>query len=86
MSYIKLLSVKWGFNVIADCSRNYRHKSAKTLLSNLKTALETETLGEFTFKDGDGSETHRVRIANMKGVEVGGKRSEGQYQLTLVAP
>jgi len=86
LTYIKLLDVRWGFNVTVDCSRNYRFKSATTLLAALKTALETRTLGQFTFKDGNGSETHRVRIADMQGVEVGGKKSEGRYQLTLIAP
>ena len=86
LSYIKLLDVKWGFTLKVDCSRNYRFKNARSLLSSLKTALETHTLGEFTFKNGNGSESHQVRIANMNGVEVGGKRSEGLYELQLLAP
>lgn len=86
LSYIKLLDVKWGFTVRVDCSRNYRFKTAKSLLSSLKTALETQTLGTFTFKNGNGSESHQTRIANMTGIEVGGKRSEGQYDVTLIAP
>ena len=86
LSYIKLLPVKWGFTVRIDCSRNYRFKTAKSLLTALKTALETETLGEFTFKDGNGTETHRVRIASMAGVEIGGKKNRGVYPVQLVAP
>ena len=43
-------------------------------------------MGEFTFKNGNGSETHRVSIADMPGVEVGGRKNEGVYDVTLVAP
>lgn len=86
LTYIKLLDTKWGFSLRVDCSRNYRFKNARSLLSSLKTAVATQTLGEFTFKNGNGSETHRVRIADMQGVEVGGKKSEGQYEVMLVAP
>ena len=86
LSYIKLLTPKWGFSVRVDCSRNYRFKTAKSLLSSLKTALETQTLGAFQFKDGNGSETHYCRIATMNGVEVGGKKSEGVFDVQLIAP
>jgi len=86
LSYIKLLEPKWGFTVRVDCSRNYRFKTAKSLLSSLKTALETQTLGNFQFKNGNSSESHKVRIANMNGVEIGGKHSEGIYEIQLIAP
>ena len=86
LSYIKLLAAQWGFRAQLDCSRNYRFKSAKSLLAALKTAVETQTLGAFTFRNGNGAETHQVRIASLEGVEVGGKRSEGIYSVALVAP
>ena len=87
LSYIKLLDAKWGFTVRVDCSHSYRFKNAKSLLSALKTALSTQTLGAFTFKNGNGgTETHRVRIAAMSGMEIGGKKSEGQYEVSLIAP
>ena len=86
LTYIKLLDVKWGFNVKVDCSRNYRFKTARSLVSSLKTALDTQTLGAFIFKDGNGSESHQVRIANLSGAEIGGKRSEGVFEIQLIAP
>jgi len=86
MAYIKLLEPKYGFSVRVDCARNYRFKSARTLTANLDSALKTQTLGVFQYKDAGASETHRVRISDKKGVEVGGKRSKGLFEITLVAP
>ena len=86
LSYIKLLDPQFAFSMRVDCSRNYRFKTAKTLLNSLKTALETQTLGAFTFKNGNGTETHQVRIAQFQGAEIGGKKSEGIYDLQLIAP
>ena len=86
LSYIKLLNVRWGFTVRLDCSRNYRYKQAKALVAALRDALKTQTLGEFTFRNGNGSEDHYVRIANLTGVEIGGKRSEGIFEVALIAP
>ena len=87
LSYIKSLPLRWGFQVTVDCSRNYRFKTARTLLDTLKAAKETGTLGEFTFKNGRGSETHWVKIMDpMQGAEVGARRSEGVYTLALMAP
>ena len=86
LSYIKLLTPRDGFTVKIDCSRNYRFQTARALLSALKTAQSTQTLGAFTFKNGNGGESHRGRIATLNGVEIGGKRSQGIYEATLVAP
>tara|TARA_Y100000310_G_scaffold40670_1_gene38136 strand:- start:4278 stop:6152 length:1875 start_codon:yes stop_codon:yes gene_type:complete len=86
LSYVPLLATKWGFKTRVDCSRNYRFKTAAALQSALKTAKSAQAMGEFTFKNGNGSETHRVSIADMPGVEVGGRKNEGVYDVTLVAP
>ncbi|MCH8200284.1 MAG: hypothetical protein IIB85_00005 [Chloroflexi bacterium] len=39
LSYLKLLPTRWAFKVRIDCAKNYRHKSARTLLDKLKAAL-----------------------------------------------
>tara|TARA_R100000501_G_C2618560_1_gene112027 strand:+ start:12 stop:1877 length:1866 start_codon:yes stop_codon:yes gene_type:complete len=86
LSYLKNLDLRWGFQVVVDCRRNYRFKTARSLLSALKTAKTTGTLGNFTFKNGRGAETHRCRIMEMKDVEIGGRKSEGVVTLDLFAP
>jgi hypothetical protein len=86
LKYIKLLTPKFAYTVQIDCSRNYRNQTSRALLAKLKTALTTQTLGTFTFKDRGASETHQCRIANMEGVEIGGRISDGLYNVQLVAP
>jgi hypothetical protein len=86
LKYIKLLEPKFAYSVQIDCSRNYRFQTSRSLLAALNTALLTKTLGTFTFKDSGGSESHQVRIANMSGVEVGGRKSDGLYEVQLIAP
>ena len=84
--YIKLLEPKFAFSTQIDCSRNYRHRTSRAQLDSLKAALTTQTLGTFEFKNSKASERHQVRIANMEGIEIGGRVSEGLYQVQLVAP
>jgi len=87
LKYLKRLDVRKGFYVPIDCTRNYRHKTARALEDALWTALEANTLGEFTFRNGNGTETHRVMlIPPFEGAEVGGKRREGVFKAILVAP
>jgi hypothetical protein len=86
LSYRKLLSVRWGFTVRADLRRNYRFRTAKTMLNQLKTDMGTQTLGLFQYRDGNGSESYRVGIDNIRGAEVGGKKVRGLFDLSLVAP
>jgi hypothetical protein len=84
--YIKLLSAKFGFTVQVDCSRNYRFQRSNAMLSSLKGAVAEKALGDFTFKNGGASESHKVRIFDMQGVEIGGKQSDGLFKLNLIAP
>jgi hypothetical protein len=86
LKYIKLLEPKFAFSMQIDCSRNYRFQTSRAMLAALKTALATKTLGTFTFKDGGGSESHQVRIINMDGVEIGGRKSDGLYNVQVIAP
>ena len=86
LKYIKLLEPKYARTVQLDCSRNYRYQTARTMVSNLEAAVATKTLGAFTFKNGRASETHQVRISNMRGITIGGKVSQGLFAVELVAP
>ncbi len=86
LSFVPLLDVKWGFSVRVDCTKNYRRRNKKGLVEGLKTALKTQTMGVFQFRDGNSTETHRVRIADMEAAEIGGKKHEGIFDLTLIAP
>ena len=86
LNYMKIPDPEQTFNLIVDCSKDYRHKRASTLLANIKTAVETKTLGSFTYRTyRETSETFNVRILNMEGVTKAGRTKEGQYSLNLLA-
>jgi hypothetical protein len=85
LEYIKIPDVNYLYSFVIDASHDYRHKRSSTLVSNLKTAAETKTLGDFVFRDFDGSsDTHKVKILSMKGPEEGGKLKKGQYSIQLL--
>lgn len=86
LTYVALLVPKWGFTVRVDCTKNYRYRNARAMEEALKTALATQTMGNFTFRNQGASENHRVRIADMPGAEIGGRRQKGVFNVSLVAP
>jgi hypothetical protein len=86
LSYVLLLTPKYGFKARIDCSRSYRFRNTRQMVAALRAAERTQTMGNFTFRDQGSSENHRVRIANMSGAEIGGRRSQGVFDLTLIAP
>lgn len=72
--------------MVIDCSRDYRDRKASALLATLKTAAETQTLGEFIYRNNGSTETRHVRVANLQGKEVTGKNKGGLYSIILIAP
>lgn len=68
----------WRFTV--DCSRTYLDRTPAELLTALKAAKSTKTLGEFTFRPND---SHYVRIAQLAGKELSGERAEGKYDVLV---
>tara|TARA_Y100000310_G_scaffold73192_1_gene69365 strand:+ start:310 stop:2175 length:1866 start_codon:yes stop_codon:yes gene_type:complete len=86
LSYVPLLVPKWAFSVRVDCRRNYRFRKARALANGLEAALASQTMGNFNFMNQGASENHRVRLVDMPGAVIGGRRKEGVYDLSLVAP
>ncbi len=87
LEYMKLTETKYSYTVVLDCTRDYRHKRAGTLLEALKTAANTKTLGDFGFRNVLGiTEVKRTRMLSLKGVTVAGRVKEGQYSITLLEP
>lgn len=86
LSYIKTLNPQYSFQAVLDCGRDYRHKRAATLVAAVKTAYETQTLGNFTFRTYQGtSETYRVKVLRFQGRTEAGVHKEGQFEVMLVA-
>jgi hypothetical protein len=84
LSYLKQLTVRYGWRLRVDCSRNYRRKRASTLEAALKSALGSGIMGPFSFKK---SESHNVMvIPPFQGTEIGGPKDEGVFDIIVVAP
>lgn len=87
LEYMKLTEAKYSFSVMVDCTRDYRHNRAGTLLEALKTAADTKTLGDFAFRNVSGAtEVKKTRILSMKGATVAGRIQEGVFQVDLLEP
>ena len=86
LEYLKQRDPVFGFGVRVDCVKNYRHSTGKSRRAAILNALDTGTLGEAAWMDAGTTETHRVRVEQYKGAEVGGKKSHGLYDLVLIAP
>ena len=86
LNYIKNLDRRKGFEIVVDCSRDYRRQRASTLISNLETAADTKTLGAFSYRTQDNvSESYQVRIADDPGFEKGGRNLKvGQFKVSLM--
>jgi hypothetical protein len=87
LEYMKITDARWSYTVLVDCTRDYKHKRQSTLVDALKTAADNKTLGDFVYRTFAGtSETKKVKIQSMTGVEKGGQVKEGQFSLVLLAP
>ena len=86
LDYVKAFDQEQTFEFVVDCGRDYRFKRASTLVANLKTAVETKTLGNFVYRTYRGtSESFNVRALALQGVTEAGRKKEGQFQVTLLA-
>lgn len=86
LSFIPYLDPLFGFTFKIDCRRNYRFRTARSMLKQLKNDQATKTLGLFQFKNGTESETHYVKIDPLKSLEIGAGDSKGVVNVHLVAP
>jgi hypothetical protein len=80
LEYERVISPKWGWSLVIDCSQEYNQKSPSQLLDALKTATETQTLVTFYYKDV----VKYVRVASIDGALLTGDKAYGQYSIALV--
>ena len=87
LSYLKLTEPKYGWGVSIVIDGDYAGQSARQQWANLKTAADTDTLLEFTFRnDSGGSETNYVKIHPMSRLALqSGDNFGGKTQLFLIA-
>ena len=87
LEYRKKLEAKWGHTVEVDINSDYKGKSPKDLRGSLVTAIESNTLVEFTFRDDSGGDrNYYVDVTSATGIEYTGYDERGTSRITLVEP
>ena len=87
LEWRKKLEAKWGHQVQVDINKDYKGKSPKDLRSALLSAIESETLVEFTFRDDSGgTRNYYVDVVSATGLEYTGPDERGVSTISLVEP
>jgi hypothetical protein len=85
--YRKKLDSKWGHMVNVDLSRPYKGNTPKQLRANLVSAIENQTLVEFTFRDDDSTNrNYYVDVVSATGLESTGYDERGNSTISLMEP
>ena len=83
----KKLEAKWGHQVGVSLNRDYKGKTPKQLRAALISAIESETLVEFTFRDDDSTNrNYYVDVTSASGLETTGYDERGASMIMLVEP
>ena len=70
-----------------DVAARYKGKDAKQLRAALVSAIESNTLVEFTFRDDSvGTRNYYVDVTSATGIEYTGHDERGSSRITLVEP
>ena len=85
--YRKKMDSKWGHQVNIDLSRPYKGNTPKQLRANLVSAIESQRLVEFTFRDDDSaSRNYYVDVVSATGLESTGYDERGASTVSLMEP
>ena len=87
LEYRKKLDAKYGHSLEVNLNKTYKGKTPKQLRSALVSAIESNTLNEFTFRDdAGGTRNYYVDITSATGIEYTGYDERGNSRITLVEP
>jgi len=87
LEYRKKLDAKYGHSVEVSLNKTYKGKTPKQLRAALVSAIESNTLNEFTFRDDSEQErNYYVDVTSATGVEYTGYDERGTSRITLVEP
>mgnify|MGYP003634582860 FL=1 len=87
LEYRKKLAAKYGHAVEVNLNETYKGKDAKQLRAALVSAIESNTLVEFTFRDDSGgARNYYVDVTSATGIEYTGHDERGSSRITLVEP
>lgn len=87
MEYRKKVAAKFGWSVELDLNNSYKGRTVKEQRANLLTAIESNALVEFSFRD-DTSDLRNfyVDIIQLTGLEFTGHNERGVTRLVLAEP
>ncbi|MFA4917126.1 MAG: hypothetical protein WC560_10710 [Syntrophales bacterium] len=85
-SYLKNTDPTYGWTFTVTCGENYHIKSPKALYEALATAIASETLITFLFRDNASTQTHYVKITGFNGIQETGHGYYGKYAVSVVEP
>ena len=88
-SFRRKLEPKFGFQVTVNLMmpkgrKTYKGKTAAELQNNLTTAINSNELVEFTYKDNNTSQTYYVDVAQVSGLELTGTDERFTKNITLL--
>jgi hypothetical protein len=88
-SFRRKLTPKFGWQVGVNLMmpkgrKTYKGKTSKQMQDNLTTAINSNELVEFTYKDNDSSRTYYVDVAQVSGLELTGTDERFSKQITLL--
>ena len=87
LEYRKKLDAKYGHSVEVNLNKTYKGKTPKQLRAALVSAIESNTLNEFTFRDDSGGDrNYYVDVTSATGIEYTGYDERGSSRITLVEP
>ena len=87
LEYRKKLPAKYGHAVEVNLNETYKGKDPKQLRASLVSAIESNTLVEFTFRDDSGgTRNYYVDVTSATGIEYTGHDERGSSRITLVEP
>ncbi len=87
LEYRKKLPAKYGHAVEVNLNETYKGKDPKQLRAALISAIESNTLVEFTFRDDSGgTRNYYVDVTSATAIEYTGHDERGSSRITLVEP
>ena len=87
LEFRKKLNTKFGWSVNLNINKGYKGNTPKAMRNNILSAIESNTLLEFTYRDDSSTNrNYYVDITNAQGLEETAYDERGTTQLLLTEP